>query len=251
MKILKYGLFAALISISAISCDDDDDDPVVTTPVTEEKASLHLHIDHKFNTDNFSLDQNFTLTSGEVLKFSTAQFYLGNYKLMDDDQNMTKFDDKYILIDPSISHQDIGEMDAQHYHMVMLNVGVDSATNKDFQPIDFADGYALAAQLNNMWWSWNAGYIFFKLEGQIDHDADGTFDDVFEYHIGTDANRLDLQKMVHSDVAAGEELEIDFKVDYAKFFTGLNLSTDLQAHMGPPAIVAKLSANSALAFTLD
>ncbi len=249
MKTLKYGLFTALIALSAISCEDDPD-PVVTT-TTEEKASLHLHIDHKFNTDNFSLDQNFTLTSGEVVKFSTAQFYLGNYKLMDDAQQMTGFPDSYLLVDPTVSHQNIGEMDAKHYHMVMLNMGVDSTTNTDFQPIDFADSHALAAKVNNMWWSWNAGYIFFKLEGEIDHDADGTFDDVFEYHIGTNANRLDLQKMLHKDVAAGEMLELDLTVDYAKFFNGLDLSIDLQAHMGPPAIVASLKANAALAFTLD
>lgn len=248
MKLLKFGFLIALIAFGTTSCEDDDD-PVV--PVAVAKASLHLNIDHKFNADAFVLNQNFTLTSGEVVNFSTAQFYLGNFRLMDDDQNVTPFADSYLLADPTVVHKEIGEMDAHHYHMIMLNVGVDSATNENFQPIDFADGHPLAALINNMWWSWNAGYIFFKLEGQVDRDADGTFDDNFEYHIGTNANILNLQIMVHSSVSAGEELEVDLAVDYAKFFNSIDLSTELQGHMGPANVVAKLKANAAQAFILN
>lgn len=248
MKSIKFGILSAFLGLGIISCTEDiKEDPAVAA---EEKASLHVHIDHMFNNDIFALDQNFTLTSGEVVKFSTAQFYVGNFRLMDDDQNITSFADSYILATPSVNHTTIGEMDAKHYHMVMLNVGVDSATNKDFQPIDFADGNPLAPQLNNMWWSWNAGYIFFKLEGQVDRDADGTFDDNFEYHIGTNANILNLQKTMHSTVEAGEEVEVEMLVDYAQFFNGLNLSSELQGHMGPVSVVSKLKANAALAFTL-
>lgn len=250
MKILKRGLFIALIGTCSISCTEDVK-TTTTDPVIEEKASLHLHIDHKFNTDAFSLNQNFTLLRGEVVKFSTAQFYLGNFRLMDDDQNITAFADSYLLADPTVTHKKIGEMDAMHYHMLMCNVGVDSATNKDFQPIDFADGHPLAPLLNNMWWSWNAGYIFFKLEGQVDRDADGIFDDDFEYHIGTNANILNLQKMIHSSIGAGEEMEINLVVDYSQFFHSLDLSTDLQGHMGPANVVAQLKTNAMSAFSIN
>lgn len=249
MKLLKFGFLGALIITSAMACEDDPD-PVLN-PVTEEKASLHLNINHKFNTDSFSLDQDFSLSGGEVVKFSTAQFYIGNFRLMDDEQNVTAFSDSYILATPSIKDMEIGEMEAMHYHMVMTNIGVDSATNVGFQPIDFADGHPLSAQLNNMWWSWNAGYIFFKLEGQIDRDADGTYDDVFEYHIGTNQNILNLQKMVHSNVAAGEKLELNLEVDYAQFFNGIDLNLELQGHMGPIGVVSKLKTNAALAFSLN
>ena len=250
MKFSKLIVLGLSIGLMVVACKKDDD-PTTTTPTTNTKAKLALHIDHKFNNETFALDQNFTLGGGEIVKFSVAQFYISNIRLMDDDQNMTPFTDKFLLIKPSVSHAEIGEMEAHHYHMIMLNLGIDSITNVSKQPTDFADGHPLAAQLPGMWWSWAAGYIFYKLEGQIDIDADGTFDDSFEYHIGTNPNLIAKQKMLHTNAAAGEELMVHMKVDYAKFFDNLDLSTELQAHMGPPLVVAKIVTNTSNAITFE
>lgn len=249
MKIFKYTFLTLLCSTIILSCDKDDDDDSTTPPST--KADFALHFDHTFNNQTFSLNQNFTLGTGEIVKFSTAQFYVSNIRLMDDEQNMTTFEDPFVLVDPSVGHKHIGEMEASHYHMVMLNVGIDSVTNNTKQPIDFPDGHPLSAMVDHMWWSWNSGYIFFKLEGEVDRDGDGTFDDNFLYHIGTDANLIDKQKMMHSTVNAGDELEVHIKIDYSDFFNNVDMTNELEARMMPPALVSKMVSNAAAAIDFD
>lgn len=250
MKLLKITAFALSAGLILWSCDKKDDaDDTKTT--TEEKAELSLHVNHSFGTQPFSLNTNFTLSTGEIVKFSTAQFYISGIQLMDDDQNVTSFADEYLLIDPTFTHQHIADLDVQHYHMVMLNIGVDATTNAGKQPTDFEDGHSLAPQLNNMWWSWNAGYIFYKLEGEVDRDGDGTFDDSFLYHIGTDNNIIAKQTMLHTTVVAGGELEIEMEVDYAKFLDNVNLTTELEARMMPMDLVAKIATNTSAAITFE
>lgn len=250
MKLLKSLLFLSLSFVIFTGCDDDDDDDDVKTPPVSTKSDLALHFDHMFATESFNLNQNYTLAGGEIVKLSIAQFYISNVSLMDDDQNTVSFDDSYLLVDPSVVHHHIGEMEAEHYHMIMLNVGIDSATNVGKQPIDYADGHPLAAQLESMWWSWNAGYIFFKIEGQVDRDGDGTFDDNFLYHIGTNPNLIGKQEMLHSTAVAGSEFEVHMKIDYSKFFNNVDLTSELEARMMPPQIVTKMvtNANEAIGF---
>jgi hypothetical protein len=241
MKFSKLYLFVLLAGLFAVSCEDDDStDPVDPTPTT---AELSINVDHMFGTEAFELDKTFDLGNSKV-KFSTAQFYISGINLMDDDQNVTPFDGEVLLITPDVDHQHVGDIGVEHFHMVSFNIGIDSATNANTQPTDYAAGHPLAPQVNNMWWTWAAGYIFYKFEGEVDIDGDGTFDDTFAYHIGTDGNLLSKQEMLHHTVTAGGELEVEMVVDYSKIFDNIDLTTELKAHMNPMNVVAKIATNT-------
>lgn len=98
-----------------------------------------------------------------------------------------------------------------------------------------------------MFWSWNMGYIFMKMEGTY-----GINDDEFRYHIGgfrTDANNvLELTSSVPSGSVIkvnGSESEVHFMVNFAEFFTNptdFNVAATPAVTMPNPASV-ELSTN--------
>lgn len=103
-----------------------------------------------------------------------------------------------------------------------------------------------------MYWAWATGYIFFKLEGTVDADSDGTVDDTFEYHIGLDQFLRQVSGMQHKDVEAGKELTVDVKIDYAKFFKGLDLTLELSAHGNDdPTLSKRIADNVEVAVTIE
>ena len=89
-----------------------------------------------------------------------------------------------------------------------------------------------------MHWSWNpsAGYKFLNMEGHVDGNGDGDFDDAedltFTYHCATDALLREDHVHVHMDVTAGSTVTLQAKVDVAALLTGLDLLTNSVAMGG-------------------
>ncbi len=230
-------LFLAILILGA--CEDDNNNNQNQQPVNQ-MVPVILNYDFKYGEDDFALNTNYTTDSGYVVRFTLASFYLSKPVLMDDNSNMTMLDPEYYIIRPDVAMSNMGSIDPGHAHMFNVSIGIDVATNTEsgesgVQPTDFTDAsHPLAPQPEGMYWSWASGYIFVKIEGNVDYDGDGTFDEVFAYHLGTNDLRKDRSTMLHTDVAAGDELNITMKVDYAKFLEGINLNTErLTMSMGP------------------
>ncbi len=227
----KYliGAFAALTFMS--SCKEDDN-PQTNEP-TAQNAEVILYYDFKFGDDDFALNQNFTTDNGEVVKFTLATYYLSKPAIMDDAGGMTMLDPEYYIIRPDVMMSKMGSIEPGHAHMFNVSIGLDEATNTEdgtsgVQPTDFSDAnHPLAPQPEGMYWSWASGYIFVKIEGEVDNDGDGTFDNTFKYHLGTNDFRKDRSTMLHSDVAAGDTVAVTMTVDYKEFFNGVDLETEI------------------------
>jgi hypothetical protein len=78
-----------------------------------------------------------------------------------------------------------------------------------------------------MYWTWASGYIFVKIEGEVDYEGDGTYDQIFKYHLGLNEFRKDRSTMIHTDVLGGESLDLEMTIDYKEFFQGVDLKTEL------------------------
>jgi hypothetical protein len=248
MKLNKFFAVAAASVLLITSCKEEDKNS--TNPPANTKAQLALHFDHKLGNENFELNKDFVLSTGETVNFSFAKFYVSQITLMDDDGNANMMD-KYLLIDPSVHHVDIGQIDPQHVHVIKFNVGVDTAANH-LDPTTYEPSHPLAPQSPSMHWAWASGYIFFKLEGTVDTDSDGNVDDTFEYHIGLDKFLRTVSSTKHTDVAGGEELMVDVEVDYARFFKGVDLNLELSAHgMDDPGLSGKIADNAVKAIVIQ
>lgn len=229
MKSNKFWLvLAGLFALSA--CNKDEENK--TEEPTVQNAKVILHYDFNYGADDFALNTNYTTDSGWVVRYTLASFYLSKPMVMDDADNSTALDPEYYIVRPDVMMSDMGSIPAGHAHMFAVSIGVDEATNTEdgasgVQPSDFSDAsHPLAPQPEGMYWSWASGYIFVKIEGEVDYEGDGTFDQTFKYHLGTNDFRKDRSLMVHQELAAGDTLNVTMTVDYEAFLKGVDLKTD-------------------------
>ena len=130
------------------------DQPLVTDTVTYKNA----------------LGQPFTIT-----KF---RYYIGEIHLINAKNEVTNFK-RYFLIDedePESKKVELDHIPDQDYTAIEFTIGVDSASN-----CSGAQSGALDPA-NAMFWAWNTGYIFLKLEGKS--PMSNSPGHIFEYHIG-------------------------------------------------------------------
>ena len=175
MKSIFYtaGLFIAL---GLTSCKKDKNEE---TP-TSQSANVTVEMEHVWgmNQDPFYLDSTLVHPmSGDTMQFVTAKYYVSNFKLKDSNGNWHAMPESYFLVDlsnPESAMLNLGNFPYGTYTEMSYVVGVDSLRN-----VSGAQTGALAAS-NGMFWSWNSGYIMFKLEGLSPQSSTGSF----TYHIG-------------------------------------------------------------------
>ncbi len=232
MKLYKWALgLSAVLLIGA--CDKDDDNNDQNPDPNATKAEVVLNYDFTFGSEAFNLDQAYVLDSGGTVKFSLATYYLSKPVIMDDVGNASPLDPEYLIVRPENTSDDLGMIEAGHTHMFNISIGVDEATNTENgangrQPTDFTDSdHPLAPQPEGMYWSWASGYIFVKIEGEIDYEGDGTYDNTFKYHLGTNSFRKDRSTMIHGNLEASQTLNMTMHVDYEKFLEDVNMRTEI------------------------
>jgi hypothetical protein len=243
-------LFALFISVFAFNaCKDDDDDDAVTG-----FGEVEIEFDNRAGDDALVFGTEYTNAAGEKLKFSTFDYYVSNIVLVkaDGSEYTVPQNDSYFLIkhdDPDSRTIKLSDVPAGDYTGLRFLIGVDSA--KSVSPIDQRTGVLdPAGAASGMYWSWNAGYIFVKIEGTSPAAPldPGTNDNTFQYHTGLfggydspTLNNLKTVDMAVPDEAArvrqGEEApHFHLYVDVLEMFanpTTISVATNPTSHAGP------------------
>lgn len=124
------------------------------------------------------------------------------------------------------------------YKAVNLTIGVPD-TSPQGGTLNHGDASKRAAPLDvdsDMYWSWNPGYVFLKIEGQVDK-GNGSWKPFF-YHLGND-RRAKLHVHVPLEMKQGEPARARFLVDVNQLFVtpegldGPNLAAAEREHGGP------------------
>ena len=125
--------------------------------IAQQKANLTIV--PKFKEDNLQLDKAYVLENDSI-KITNLKFYISNLKYYKNDSLIYTSNKKAHLIDLSkeLSLQ-INEKKSFDFDKVKFNIGVDSLTNVS----GIFEGDLDPA--NGMYWTWQSGYINFKLEG--------------------------------------------------------------------------------------
>lgn len=242
-------IFLSVLTIFA-ACEKDK----VEVVPEELKGSFKLEFDHVWGaSDNtLALNSPYVLSNGtDTVRFSRFKYYISNVMLQKTDNSWYSVPESYYLVDASSASSSIltiNDIPKAEYKSVKFLIGVDSTRN-----VSGAQSGALSVT-NNMFWSWNTGYIFIKAEGQSNQAMGGSF----TYHIGgfTGVNNaimeksFDLSSTVLS-IKPNAAPQAHFVIDVSKIWTnGVSLSSTSMVHM-PGANARKVAQNFASGFELD
>jgi len=223
-------------------------------------STLFIKFDNTAGSEDLVLNaKQYTNSSGESFSVSQLQYFVSNIKLRrtDGKEYTIKQDDSYFLIqenDPA-THLLKLKVPAGDYKQLTFVLGVDSLRNT--MNISKRTGVLDPASSmdNGMYWSWNSGYIFFKMEGESPAaPADPTGSHKFRYHIGgfggysapTINNiktvSLDLVKSGIVKPRANKKATISVRADILKTF---NATTNLSIATHSSVMFSEFSVNIA------
>ncbi len=231
----------------------------VKAPITLEFDNIVGGADLQLNTGSY------TNESGEQFKVSMLRYFVSNIVLTN--VNGSKYivpqDSSYFLIDeskPSTLMTSI-KIPEGEYSKLEFVLGVDSLRNtKDLsQRTGVLDP---TGEASGMYWSWNSGYIFFKMEGNS--PSSKLTNNVFQYHIGLFGGystptlnnlkniSIDLTQRGIAKVKTGKTPNVHLLVDVSKVFNGTNkVSISANTVVMASAFSAKIADNFTSMFQHD
>ncbi|SFH45381.1 MbnP family protein [Pedobacter insulae] len=244
MNILKNISLLLLLAMSFLACTNKSD----ITPDFDQTKLVPFSVEFDNIVGDRILSINNTATpyvnsKGEAFSISQLQYFISNIKLTSTNGKIytVNADSSYFLIkgaDKSTRFAKINVPEGD-YSQLTFTLGVDSLRStmdisKRTGPLDPAGGMS-----EGMYWGWNSGYIFFKLEGTsavISNDTNGdpTGNKKFRYHIGGFGGYstptinniklidIDLTKAGIARVRKDRKSNVHLFVDVMKFFDGNN-----------------------------
>lgn len=242
-KIL-FLLFIATASLFT-ACKDDDD-PTPTPPAPTVLPKLSLEMDHLAGATKFYLDSTYTNANGDQFTASVFKYYISNIRLVKTDNSVDTIPDTYFLVnadDESSMTLAMDSLPAGLYKSIKFMIGVDSTRNVSGSQTGALD------PANGMFWTWNSGYIFLKLEGTSPAISSSNF----TYHIGgfqgAYVNYKEVELDFDGDILSlnnNKAPEVHFVVDVLEIFknpTTINMATFPATIMAPSASAATLATN--------
>ncbi len=189
----------------------------------------------------------------ETFTISKLKYYISNVSLQTTDKKNNIEKNSYHLINEEDSETRSYSflINPGNYETISFLIGVDSIKNVSGAQTDALD------PLNGMFWTWNTGYIMFKMEGISEQST--SINKKIEYHIGGFTGtynvlreiKLNLKK--YSVSLKKETLtEIIIHADIDKIWNGSNQLTTKQTPVctTPGVLAASIADNYATAFKI-
>lgn len=218
---LAWAAFALIFS----ACGSDDDAGDGPEP-QDQVSTLSMMVHPEWNGAPLAYGADYRTEDGQLINFETAQLYLSEFELLKAGGETVMLD-TFFLITREMRTFDLGEVPAGDYEGVRFYVGIDSVRNHA-DPSQYPNEHPLALQTPSMHWSWNSGYIFLKIDAEVDttEAQDGSGLKTAAFHIGMDQFRtpVSLTKATQAPADGGATLHV--KIDWREALRGLDLRTE-------------------------
>ena len=186
----------------------------------ENAGYVSIQFKHFANNQPLVLvDSAYTNSTGESFQPTRLKYYISNLQLLSNTTKPRRITSVQ-LIDAADPQNIYLVPYTVEYNRVSFTIGVDSALN-----CSGAQSGALDP-VNGMFWTWNTGYIYFKLEG---YSTASTNDlQKIEYHIGGYTGAFKANRKVTLTlpeplmIEAGKSPQIMIHVDLDKFWNSKN-----------------------------
>jgi hypothetical protein len=181
-KRIFYSLLLLVFAISACTYEKGD----------AGQANLNLRFKGFYDGSNLKM---FTGTypyywDGIKLRFQLFQFYISDVTLLGENGDSTKLLDIALVSFKNVQDDaaaqkgitfEVKDIPPGKYRGIKMGLGVSADLNamgpSNYQP---------PHPLDDNYWSWAKGYVFTKIEGNVDADNKGTFPFKLTLHIGED-----------------------------------------------------------------
>lgn len=259
-----------LVALIVSSCKKDEASSIIPLPeptVTVKYFNLELHFDNVFNNQDLVLDSVvYTSNFEEPFTIRRFNYFISNIELIKNNDSVFKVnqDSSYFLIKETdaFSHTcRINKIPVGEYKSIRFIIGVDSLRNT--MNISKRTGVLdVGAYASDMYWTWNQGYIFLKLEMR-EYKAKGDTSEIvpYVYHIGgyggmntpTINNIKTVQFDLGQNIINTEERtsKIFFKTDAFKVISGVHeISLDSFRTVMLTPFSAKIAENYSKMFSI-
>lgn len=187
-------------------------------------------------------EENYLLSDTDSIRFDVLKFYVSSVRLLLDDQVVYSEVNSFHLIDCSVKEN--REIKFNHpenikFNRVRFYLGIDSTTNMSG---------ALGGDLDptkGMYWTWQSGYINFKVEGYSPKCTSRNHE--FQFHLGGYAYPENALRQIEIRTNGKDKAEIE--IDMKKFIEKLNLP-ELEHIMSPGKKAMELSTLASECFKL-
>ncbi len=199
---------------------------------SQNKNEIKVLFQPIFASIPLTLDSTYLLDSKKI-KFSTFKFYISNIQILNNEKIVFNESNSFHLFDASdIKSQSFTFQvpKGMSFTNLKFNFGIDSLTN-----LSGAMGGDLDPT-KGMYWTWQSGYINFKIEGTSDACINKRKE--FQYHLGGYQFPFSALQKISLDIKSKNTLFI--LVDVKKIVETFNLSS-LDHIMSPSAEAVRLS----------
>lgn len=189
-----------------------------------DKGNLTVQFKNVFGGKELNLNDSISTyrnANGDDFKVTTFKYYISNVTLIAKTGDKVSIPDSYLLVnaaDSTTLNQQITGIPEGKYTGITFTIGVDSLRN-------FAGAQTgVLDPAKGMFWSWNSGYIFVKLEGESPKST--AKKNRLTFHIGgaKDPNntiRTFTQQFPKTlKIADGKLPEIELTADASALFKG-------------------------------
>ncbi|SEM04120.1 hypothetical protein SAMN05216436_101236 [bacterium A37T11] len=253
---MNKNIFVAILAISVMACSKDNN----TATDNNAKGVLSVEFDNIVGNKTLQLNTGDYINAlGQSFKITRLQYYISNIKVTNEAgvEYVVPQDSSYFLIlgDDRSSRFAKVNVPEGDYKKLSFIVGVDSL--RSTMPVENRTGVLDPTGDHagaGMYWTWNSGYVFFKMEGTSDAVPGAAHK--FYYHIGLYGGSdpasptinnikeisLDLTQGGISQVRSGFRSNVHLLVDVLK---ALNGQTNVSFAEKPTVMVDEYSRNIA------
>ncbi len=261
MKNISKLILLSISFVLFIACQKEDE----IGP--NDKNNFSIEFDNRIGDQKLVLGTSkATNASGEDFTVTTLNYFVSNIELTKDNGQKISFPDKYFLVKQSDETSltiTLTDVPAANYINLKYTIGVDSV--KSISDINQRIGVLDPASYgnDNMYWSWNSGYIFFKMEGISSlSPANSAGLNKYQFHIGGFGGKssitpnnirsinlpLNTPATVRKDIAPVAHIIFDV----SKVFNAINtISLAKSSVIMAPAAGKVISENYSKAYQLD
>lgn len=161
-------------------------------PEDQPPGTITVTADFSFGGDSVLVGRTAVDHNGNHLRLETFALYLGGIELLTDTGAIRLSDAE--RWDAGDDNRWIYSVVPGTYEGFRVHLGVPAEFNTDTDPTIWPNDHPLGvAGSAGLFWSWNTGYIFSKFDGKADTTGGNDFTHPYAYHIGGDANLIEIR----------------------------------------------------------